>query len=514
VAKRFLSPAGAVVITVSAIVFSVPNYSAAVPSWYNLFFATFGTAAILQFLETSRRRWLLLAGLAGGISFLFKLSGLYFVAGALLFFVFREQEADAFEWTRSRAFGYSTFVTVVLGTFLAILFLIARQNLAGLAVFESVVPGALVTAFCLLRQLQPSKAPSPVRFKRLFHLLVPFLIGVALPILIFLIPYCRSHSLADFINGVFILPGRRLTFAVRRPIGLGLNKLVTSVGLALLIWCAYANRIRQRWLQGSIVALLGFSLVLSGREPKLYGVIWTPLLLLIPTSVMAALVLLSKKNSRAFQRQELFLIIAVTATCTLIQVPFSAGIYFLYVAPLLVLSLAAIFSTAQRPSRVLATLLLGFYIAFLIFRVTPGFIYAMGYQYQPSTQSVLLRLPRAGGLRVEAVDASLYEQLIPVIEEHAGDSSFIYAAPDCPEVYFLAGKKNPTRTIFDFFDNPQERTARVLGAIATSNVNVIALLQQPPFSPPISADLSARLHALYPFSKHVGRFEVCWRAPR
>jgi hypothetical protein len=162
----------------------------------------------------------------------------------------------------------------------------------------------------------------------------------------------------------------------------------------------------------------------------------------------------------------------------------------------------------------LATLLLGFYIAFLIFRVTPGFIYAMGYQYQPSTQSVLLRLPRAGGLRVEAVDASLYEQLIPVIEEHAGDSSFIYAAPDCPEVYFLAGKKNPTRTIFDFFDNPQERTARVLGAIATSNVNVIALLQQPPFSPPISADLSARLHALYPFSKHVGRFEVCWRAPR
>ena len=34
--------------------------------------------------------------------------------------------------------------------------------------------------------------------------------------------------MADFVNGVFILPRRRLAFAARRPPGFGLNKLLTT----------------------------------------------------------------------------------------------------------------------------------------------------------------------------------------------------------------------------------------------------------------------------------------------
>ena len=64
---------------VTAFVWSVPNYPASVPSWFNLFFATFGALALLHGLETGRRHWLVLAGVAGGISFLFKLSGIFYL---------------------------------------------------------------------------------------------------------------------------------------------------------------------------------------------------------------------------------------------------------------------------------------------------------------------------------------------------------------------------------------------------------------------------------------------------
>src|SRR5262249_3659035 len=42
IALRFASPAIAAAVTLLGVVWSVPNYYAGMPSWYNLFFATFG----------------------------------------------------------------------------------------------------------------------------------------------------------------------------------------------------------------------------------------------------------------------------------------------------------------------------------------------------------------------------------------------------------------------------------------------------------------------------------------
>jgi len=513
VGSRFVGTIAAGTVTLVAIAYSLPNYTAAVPSWYNLFFATFGLAAVLQFLSSGQRKWLFIAGLAGGTSFLFKLSGLYFVAGALLFFVFREQELDRAESTHSRARSYSAFVTLALLLFVASLFSIAGRSLSSVAVFEFIVPGEILALVCIWRQFTPSSTPTPLRFRRLLAMLVPFAIGVALPIALFLIPYLRSGAIAEFINGVFILPGRRLAFAARRPPGFGLNKLLTTGALLFLIWAAYTNRLRSRLTHLLIGLALVVCVVLSKTDPRLYGALWSPLLLLIPFSVLAAVALLANQNTSTLGRQELFLVIAVTATCSLIQLPFSVGIYFCYVAPLLALSLAAIFSGARAPSRVLAGLLLAFYLAFAVFRVTPSFIYAMSYFYQPDPQTTPLRLHRGGGLRVNAGEAEMYDALIPFIEAHAGGSSFIYAAPDCPEVYFLAGMNNPTRTIFDFFDDPTQHEQRVLHAIDGAHVNVVALLKEPPFSPQVSSQLMDRLRERYPLSQQIGRFEVRWKAP-
>src|SRR6266404_9227261 len=78
VASRFCSAYSAGAVTLLAVAWSVPNYPAPMPSWYNLFFATFGTAAILRHLEAGTRRWLFLAGLCGGLSILAKITAAYF----------------------------------------------------------------------------------------------------------------------------------------------------------------------------------------------------------------------------------------------------------------------------------------------------------------------------------------------------------------------------------------------------------------------------------------------------
>jgi hypothetical protein len=95
VASRFVSAPIASAITLLAVAWGPPNYAAAMPSWYNLFFATFGLAALFHYIWTERLQWLFLAGLCAGISFLFKVTGLYFVAGVLFFLVLREQLASS-----------------------------------------------------------------------------------------------------------------------------------------------------------------------------------------------------------------------------------------------------------------------------------------------------------------------------------------------------------------------------------------------------------------------------------
>jgi hypothetical protein len=255
--------------------------------------------------------------------------------------------------------------------------------------------------------------------------------------------------------------------------------------------------------------------VTAKTHPVVFAAAWAPLALLVPLCVLAGVPLLGNTTLAAdtplLRRKQIMLLLSVTAVCSLIQVPFSAGIYFCYVAPLVPLALLALFSTAEQPSRFLLGSVLIFYLAFVVFLVRPGFIYIMGNYYQPDPQTQRLNLARAGGLRVDPEEARQYEQLIPVVQEHAGGSQFIYAGPDCPEVYFLTGKQNPTRTLFDFFDPPAGRTERILATIESHQVKVAAILSQPAFSPAMASDLQTALRERFPNSARIGKFEVRWR---
>src|SRR5580658_592846 len=72
IASRFVSIPIACAVTFLAVCWGYPNYAAPMPSWFNLFFATYGLAALLRYIETRKWVWLPLAGMCGGFSLLAK----------------------------------------------------------------------------------------------------------------------------------------------------------------------------------------------------------------------------------------------------------------------------------------------------------------------------------------------------------------------------------------------------------------------------------------------------------
>jgi len=167
-------------------------------------------------------------------------------------------------------------------------------------------------------------------------------------------------------------------------------------------------------------------------------------------------------------------------------------------------------ASAARPPRFILGVLIVFYLLFVVVRVTPGFLNHMGAEYAPDTQTQRLTVARAGGLRVDSADALLYDKLIPLVQSHA-TGKFIYAAPDCPEVYFLSGLESPTRHYFQYAEDSVDYLPRTLKMLEHLNVNVVAINEEPQFSGPLSEDLQAALEQRYPHSVEVGHFQVRWK---
>src|SRR5262249_49981694 len=140
---------------------------------------------------------------------------------------------------------------------------------------------------------------------------------------------------------------------------------------------------------------------------------------------------------------------SAAALLALLQFPFAAPIYFCYAAPLVALALAALVPPRARPTH---AVLAAFYLAFALWRLNPGYIWTLG--VRPDRYGPLARMdaPRAG-LRVPVEDARTYAALAAQVRSRSR-GEFIYAAPDCPEVYYLSAKRNPTRDTFEYLRTP------------------------------------------------------------
>ena len=522
-AMRFASPLAAGITTLIAVGWSLPNYTASLPSWYNLSFAVLGTAALLRFVDVRSRRWLFLAGLCAGVSFLMKLVGLYFVAAVLLYLVYHEQEGDgdasatgieSASPPSARSVAYPVFVIACLVAFVLVLVRLVVIKSGADYLLNFVLPGAAIAAALVYneRVVNEHRGSSRSRFATLARLITPFVAGVAIPIALFLVPYVASDAVGDLVHGVMNTPARRLTFAQMPPLSWtrGGWTLVVIAVLLLAKWLPPAGSLRLSVL----VAIGGGYMVTMAAvsSPTYRAIFHAAVLLPIATVIGAAFLVARARTLPSVRRQRLMIVAAVLAMFMLIQFPFAAPIYFCYVAPLLALGALAVTRELELPSPAVPAVLAATFLAFAVARMYPGFLYNMGIgfaRYQP-----LAPLPsqRGGDVRILAGSSAEYSKLVDVVRSHAGsDSSYIYAAPDSPEVYFLTGLRNPTRTMYDFFDDQEARTPRLLAALRTHDVKVVAINRAPEFSLKVDGELRTALEREYPLATAVGVFEVRWR---
>ena len=504
-------------VTLLAVVWSLPNYPAAVPSWYNLFFATFGLAALFAFLSDRSHKWLFLAGVCGGCSFLAKSVACYYFAGVLLFFLFFEQSDSHSKagHAKIRSPLYSAFVISFASLFLAVLALLIRQHGSAEEILDFVVPPAILAALILLREAGASSRSSRERFLALFQITLPFGFGFIFPIFAFLIPYLRGSALHDFLNGVFILPFKRVSGAFMTP-----PPLFTVLPLLLLIGILFLGAWLRGWARWALIFVTALSvayfLLSSGHDMRNYKIIWhaaywtAPPLAGIGAFVLRRGTWRGVSQANTIEELQLFLLLAVSLLCALVQYPFSAPIYFCYVVPLLILAAAAVLRAFPSIPQPLLTVVFAGFFLFGVLRITPTYIYALGYSYQPGQVTRILDLPRGGKLRIEPELAKTYEQLIPLIQEHAGAGD-IYAAPDCPEIYFLSGYRNPTRALFDFLEDDYHNSERILRFVDTRAIRVIVLNKSPSFSMPLAFDAYLSLMQRFPQGRNIGNFEIRWR---
>jgi hypothetical protein len=521
VASRFASVPVACAVTLLAVSWGYPNYAAPMPSWYNLFFATFGLAALLHYIETRKWVWLLVAGMCGGLSFLAKLPGLFFISSVLLFLLFREQVANSCESESGKMSGkrsgkktrmYPIFVCACVLIYLGLLLALLRSELNVVTFGYFFVPGCLAAAFIPWREFRETHAAGR-RFGFLSRELGIFLLGVLVPLAVFIIPYARGGGIADVFRGVFVLPARRFRYAAITPTTF---RYLGGVAIdTILLWSVFLAPPRlARWARIAVAVGLPAAIVLATMYARAQGAVWSIIWNWLPAAVITGLALLLWRRGRGLtgsdSSQKLFLLLSVTAGCSLIQFPFVVPTYFCYVAPLAVLSCAAVLSHVEpRPWWFLGVVYCSV-LCYVLFEVTPGFIFAMGNSYAHDTQTQVLTVPRAGGLRVSPESANTYEALGKIIKDHAR-GEYLYATPDCPEVDFLYGFRNPTRTLFDFVDDPVDRTGRILHALHARDVNMVVINQHPMFSDPVPSDLRAALEKEFPAQQAVGPLVVRWK---
>jgi hypothetical protein len=523
IASRFVRPVMAGGVTLLAVVWSLPNYPAPMPSWYNLFLATAGIACLLCFLEQGRSRWLFAAGVAGGLSFLVKVVGLYYVAGALLFFVFHahalSRRSSREQWAAGTA--YAAFVTLSLALFVGALVAVVRSRLAAPELIQFVLPGLSVAALLVRNEWASPAGSSRERFAALARLLVPFALGVAVPIAVFLVPYAISGSLGAFAHGVFVLPAKRLgNAAFPMPV----ETLLSLLPVVLLSLAAMHPAMRRRFVglegRSAVVAasvlgaVFGGVLLASGSLGSVYRIVLFGLRGLVPVLAIGAVVLLTRDHDEtrdAMQRRSrLVLLLAVTSVCTLVQFPFTVAIYFCYVAPLVALTTLALLAHAGRPvAPAFPALLVAFCAAFAMLRLNDSPLNDMDRQYEAYPAIRPVALERAG-LTVPLHQAGQYEAAVRVVRQHAR-GPYIWASPDAPQLYFLAGYRNPTRSLFEFFDDTTGRSARIIGTLDRLDVNLVVLNLNPEFSPRISLPLYRELAKRYPNSALVEPWLIKWR---
>ena len=511
VARRFTSPWVAAALGAVGAMWTVPLSPHPLASWYTLFFALAGLAALAQYLATSRRRWIALAGAAAGASVAVKITGLYFIAGIAMWMVWLVQERTPDTAARRRTPGmYEIVIAAGLAANLFLVYTVFSGVASVNAAVHYLVPSLALSGMLVWRERTRGADSDRERWRRLTELALPFAGGAAAVIGVWLVPYVLTGSLDDLARGLFVTPRVRFTVASYPLPGL------KSAGLAVLPWAlllAAAPLARAPLGRRDRIGLAALVLVLAAftyaGSPTVL-VTWYGFRLLTPVCVLLGVVWLDsaavRTHATSEQRSLVFLLLAATAMCSLVQVPFALYTYFLYFVPLLVLAVGALIHVQPAYPRGVAAALLAYALWFGWRQ--PG---SLDRPSDPVRDRVVPLALARGNLLVSPDDSAAYGDLVAAIQRRA-PGEWIFVWHDSPEIYFLSGGRNPMRTMFEAFEDSTAFTTEALKSVLVQrDVRVVVLTDPDGAVRPLDPAFRAWVDSAFPGREWVRRTEVRWR---
>ena len=324
------------------------------------------------------------------------------------------------------------------------------------------------------------------------------------------IPYIWADAAGDLIDGVLFSPQSRRDYAyLATPSLVGLLPGALVVG-GLLV----RGRLERRatnLLDVGIVAVAVLILVAAFFGPAGYLLYFSVGRGVAVVAVVAGAIVLSRRSRAGDLRspEVLLLLLAMVAFMALVQFPFGAPVYYVYVAPLVAVVVVALLGHGAHGRGVLPAVLLAAFVVYGAAFLDRSSLGDLGARPAPDVQTQIL----AGNasVRVDAREKRGYDRIVALLDEHAR-GAFVFAGPDLPHVYFLSGRENPTRSLFDFLDTSgSSRGEQLLETLRAKSVTAVAINRRPDLSDPLDPDTLRELARLYPNRQRVGEIDVRWR---
>lgn len=505
VARRFVNLPLAGLASLACATWSLYAWHLPLLNWYYTPLALIGCWAIFRFEETERRRWLVLSGASAGCAILVKVTGLYLLAGVLLWCLSRAGEREKAE-SGVRSTGFPAVVAVLLAGFVAIVVLLLRglpREMYGVSSLHFLLPCLGLSAW-VFQRVQRGGRTAAAGVSELGFLLAPLFLGVFLVITPFLLHYARLHALNDLFVGVFVRPRARLTLvAFGAPGRLGtlaalVPPLLFFAGARFAAWTSTRQDV-------FVVAVLGacwgaaahFATPLAGSTVAL-SIRAMPIVL-----PLLALSWNRRAEMQGASNRLVLLLVGVAATSQLVQVPYADFAYFLFVAPLAILATFALVSSLGESAK-------GILVFWGVFLVVAG-------AWRPLTIQVLPPRDRwspipfdRGGVLTSVLDSARLKRLADMMRTRP--SGAIYVLGEAPELPFLLQRASAGRVIYDVLSDSADREPqRMMGRLDHDSVLTVIIKRDPRAKDgPAGSQLDA-LRREFPEERLLWPFEVRWR---
>jgi hypothetical protein len=337
----------------------------------------------------------------------------------------------------------------------------------------------------------------------LFRVAGPLVAGVALACTPLIVWFAFHGALHDLLLGVFVRPSVRFARLWGPPPP---SKLLTAIMLTapfvLIAGLRYATVPKVR-AAAVAAGALGLFVGVFARWDAV-GVNAT-LIMLRSIPIILPLIALwwcVGRNHEMTRSTHSLLLIALSVTGTLVQVPSAYLPYFFYAAPLMILAAMSLMAWQRASAE-------GAIVFFAVFLLAAGAGHpALTMAFPPPMRWAAVPSSRAG-IFVSPADSARYADLFRLMDTRpAGPVDIEF---DAPELYVLMNRPNPRRTVYAILADSTEWSAvptlRTLDRAGVQTA-ILATTEMQPW--PAMVKLFAALREHFPRSRSAGGYEVRW----